>query len=421
MSLRPSLALALVLASSAFVRPAYAQEEPTAEIDVAPAPPEPASAVPAPIEPAPHDALADALTLHATAPGVELGFSPDEGAFVRNADRSFSLQIGLLVQMRYQLSSTPDPARESEFIVRMVRPQLRGTVLAPWIRYFVQPELAGQSARLLDLQIDIQPHEAIGLRAGQFLTPFSRTFTTPVPRLLFPDFSIANDAFRADRDTGAMLFGTPFEGLLEYYVGIFNGNRIDQGGNDDDQMLYMARLVASPLGRVALDETPALAAHVPFRISFGVNGYLGEITRTEARVDATTGLPATATLGIEHQRTLGADVALQWETLALQAELYYRDATLVDGTTRDAIGGYAHLAWMFFRPYLEVAARVSVVDPDLASGGDVQRVIEGLINFYALGNHLKLQLRYANTTDERQHEPARNTIHSGTLQAQLSF
>ncbi|AKF04038.1 porin [Sandaracinus amylolyticus] len=416
---RVSFALAFVLASSVPVRPASAQQVPVA----APAPRdpslardhvEPASAVPAPPP-------SDPLTLHATAPGVELGFSPDEGAFVRNADRSFSLQIGLLVQVRYQLSSTPDPARESEFIVRMVRPQLRGTVLAPWIRYVVQAELAGTGARLLDLQIDVQPHEAIGLRVGQFLTPFSRTFTTPVPRLLFPDFSIANDAFRADRDTGAMIFGTPFDGLFEYDVGVFNGNRIDQGGNDDDEMLYMARLVASPLGRVALDETPALAAHVPFRVSIGVNGYLGEITRTEPRVDATTGLPTTATLGIEHQRTLGADVAAQWETLAFQAEIYYRDATLVDGTTRDAIGGYAHLAWMFFRPYLDVAARVSVVDPDLATAGDVLRVVEGLIDFYALGNHLKLQLRYANTTDERQHETARATIHSGTLQTQLAF
>jgi len=370
----------------------------------------------------PHEQLAHPLTLEHAEPDVEVGFSPDDGADVRTPDRAWSLRVGLLVQMRYQLSSTPDPTQESTFVVRMVRPALRGTVLAPWIRFFVQPELAGPSARLLDLEVDLVPHEAIGLRVGQFLTPFSRTFTTPVPRLLFPDFAQANEVFRADRDTGAMLHGAPFAGVLEYAVGVFDGNRIDRGGNDDERMMYMARVAVSPLGAVSADETPHLGAHTPFRFSVGANGYLGETTLVETATDPVTGASVT-TRTLEENQTAGADLQIRWETLVLQAELYYRATHLADGTERDAIGGYAHAAWMFFWPWLDVAARVSVVDSDLGSAADLQTVYEAMVTFYALGNHLKLSLRYAAATSERARPMivAGATVHSGTAQLQLQF
>lgn len=369
----------------------------------------------------PHDENAHALSTEEARPEVQLGFSPDEGAYVRTPDRAWSLHVGLLVQFRYQLSSTPDAAAESAFLVRVVRPQLRGTIIAPWIHFFVQPELAGPSPRLLDLQVDLTPHEAIGLRVGQFLTPFSRTFTTPVPRLLFPDFAQANDFFRADRDTGAMIYGKPLAGLLEYYVGIFNGNGIDRGGNDDEHMLYMARVVASPLGGVSLDETPQLGAHTPFRFSIGVNGYLGEVTRVDTEIDPITGM-ATTTRTLEENQTFGADLQVRWETFSLQAELYYRATHLEDRTERDALGGYAHAAWMFWWPWVEVAARVSVLDTNLATGADLQTVYEGMVSFYGLGNHLKLSLRYAAAIAEQASLVAAGVpLHSGTAQLQLQF
>ncbi|MDQ3034163.1 MAG: OprO/OprP family phosphate-selective porin [Myxococcota bacterium] len=273
--------------------------------------------------PSPHEEAAASITAVETSGDVEAGLSPDEGAYVRTHDRAWSVRLGLLLQFRYQLSTTPAPSDESEFIVRVVRPQLRGTVLVPWVRFLIQPELAGASARLLDMQIDIQPHEAIGLRVGQFPTPFSRTFTTPVPALLFPDFAQANDCFRADRDTGAMLYGAPFGGVLEYFVVAFDGNRINQGGNDDDRMMYMARIVASPLGAVSADETPQLGAHVPFRFSIGVDGYLGEATATDTTTDPITGAAIT-TRSLEESQTVGADFQVRWETLSVQAEIYRR-------------------------------------------------------------------------------------------------
>ncbi|MDQ3034162.1 MAG: hypothetical protein M3Y87_17270 [Myxococcota bacterium] len=48
---------------------------------------------------------------------------------------------------------------------------------------------------------------------------------------------------------------------------------------------------------------------------------------------------------------------------------------------------------------------------------------EGQLAFYALGNHLKLQLRYAAATSEAARPPVGpgTTVHSGTAQLQLMF
>jgi len=205
-------------------------------------------------------------------------------------------------------------------------------------------------------------------------------------------------------------------------VGVFDGNRIDRGGNDDERMMYMARVAVSPLGAVSADETPHLAAHTPFRFSIGANGYLGETTQVDTTTDPVTG-EAITTRTLEENQTAGADLQIRWETLVLQAEIYYRATHLADGSEIDSIGGYGHVAWMFFWPWLDVAARVSVLDTYLARSADLQTVYEALVTFYALGNHLKLSVRYAAATSERA-QPlvvAGTTVHSGTAQLQLQF
>ncbi|RLB54727.1 MAG: hypothetical protein DRJ42_08250, partial [Deltaproteobacteria bacterium] len=253
---------------------------------------------------------------------MRLFASVDDGLRVEAGDELFSLKLGALLLFRYGASSTVIDSRRSTFEVPVARPHLRGYVLAPWIEFFVQPELAGPRPRLLDLVLRIQPIPEIGLQGGQFPTPFTRAYLTPVPKLLFPGFSVANTAFRAGRDTGIEMFGKFFEGLVEYRVGIFNGNHIGQGGNDDDLLLYMGRLMFNPFGWVAYDETPGLAGPQPFQLSVGINGYVGESQQTEMMVDPATGLPAPAAIGTQHRNVAGLDLAMRWGLVTLQAEGY---------------------------------------------------------------------------------------------------
>ena len=148
--------------------------------------------------------------------------SLDRGLGVSTADSSFSAELHFFTQIRLD-QVIADTVRAPEFRVAMARPVLRGKLLRPWIQYFIQPELAGRSTTLLDAEITIQPHPAIGVRVGQFLTPFSREFLVPPFRLLFPDFAPSNGFFRDNRDLGAMVLGMPADGHLEYYAGVFNG------------------------------------------------------------------------------------------------------------------------------------------------------------------------------------------------------
>lgn len=320
-----------------------------------------------------------------TPPSPALHASLDDGLSVSTADGSFSVRLGLLVQARYELRRTPSIDTQG-FDVRVVRPQLRGTIGRPWLRFFVQPELA-DTQRLLDLQLDAQPTPLFGVRVGQFLTPFSRAFNTPVPLLQFPDFSVVNTAFRADRDTGVMLHGEPFGGRAEWNLGVFNGNGLDRGGNDRFDLRWMARLAWNPLGAVSYNETPALNGPTPWRVGVGVNAYTDTTTVT---IPPGSGQSASR-MGDQHQDVVGADVAVRGGPWTLQAEGYHRWQRRADGTRVGSWGAYAQSGLMLGR-HFEVAARGNVMQPD-DQGSATMLSGEAMLTAYARGNHLKFNLR----------------------------
>jgi len=349
--------------------------------------------------------------------GAAERYPPTDPFVLRTQDGRFSLRTGIQVEFRYQASDADNKPDRQTFQMRQVRPQPKGQLGLLWLTYFVQPELAGATPRLLDLELTAQPIPEVGLKIGQFLTPFSRTFYTPVPRLLFPDFSIANDAFRADRDTGAMLFGTPFKGLLEYYTGAFNGNRIDQGGNDDNKLMYVGRVAVNPLGALPYDETAQLAGPMPLRLGIGLNAYRGEVTTTKQVVPAAGGAAMNVLQPTDHNTTVGADLALHYWLATLQAEAYYRELQLGAGGSTQARGGHAHASVFIYHPYVEVAVRMSVVDPNDKTKGDVTRAYEGMLNLYAFGNNLKLNLRY--THFDNPNTPAGKALAANLVTTQV--
>lgn len=351
------------------------------------------------------------------APQVRVG--PEDGLNVSSADGNFALRFGALIQTRYEARWFDGRLSASSFEMRAARPQIRGHIFRPWIRFFVQPEIANMP-RLLDLQIDVQPSEAIGLRIGQFLTPFSREFMTPGSLLQFPDYAVANSIFRADRDTGAVVYGTPFGGRFEYYAGVFNGNGINRNGNDNRSMLWMGRIVLSPLGRVEYTETPGLTPG-PFRFSIGLNAYYNTVTLTEQVVDPMTSMLATHRIGDQNIVTGGIDFAMHFGRWMFQAEGYYRRTSGVDGSWHDAWGCYAQTG-LFVSPRFELAGRLNIVDLDSIHDGGVIAGAEAQAAYYLLGNHLKIALRYMALYGETTTPvtPA-GTSHGLTLQGQVWF
>jgi hypothetical protein len=302
----------------------------------------------------------------------------------------------------------------------LVRPALRGIAFRPWVQYFVQFELAGTPA-LLDAEIIVQPVPELGVKVGQFLTPFSREFLVPPGALLFPDFAPSNVQFRDNRDTGAMLFGGLFRRRIEYFVAAVNGNGINKGGNDNAELEWIGRLVATLVGKNAYTEIPQLLDD-DVGLSIGVDGSHSQTEQTATSVDPMTGTTTTVRLGSAPTTKLGADVALHVGPVSLQTEAYTRTIASGGGAARSVSrGGFAQVGLFVVPKTLELAARGDLIELAVNRGITSER-IDGALAYYVHGNHLKLQAGYAWASARVPDASAPALIsHTGSVQAQLWF
>lgn len=317
-----------------------------------------------------------------------------DGIGFKTAGNVFSLDAGALTQMQFQLIMNGPKLASDGFNVLMVRPYLRVRAFGDTVRLFVQPELGTQNPRLLDYEVTYQPLPELGIRVGQFLTPFSRAFLTPVPLLQFQDFSRVNARFRADRDTGLMVFGAPAQGKFEYYMGAFNGNGIDKGGNDDRSIMGIGRLAISPVRAMPYDETPSLRGPVPFGISFAANAIADRAHPKKTQIDPTTGAQTTVDLAPETRLTAGGDIAIAWDRFTFLGEAFLKQVKPDDAAQARGYGMYGQAGYFVIPKHLELAARVGFLDPNKAKPSDTETSVEGQVNAYVVGNHLKMGLRY---------------------------
>jgi hypothetical protein len=99
-----------------------------------------------------------------------------------------SVAFRVLSQFRF-VHTREDAQHASTFQLTMLRPSVRGSFFDGLVGVFIQPELAGDHGRILDAELTLNLHPAFSVTVGQFITPASRAFMTPVPVMMFPDFS----------------------------------------------------------------------------------------------------------------------------------------------------------------------------------------------------------------------------------------
>ncbi len=327
--------------------------------------------------------------------------SPEEGLTISRADDRLFAQAGVLLQPRYQVRAAGGAVTDHLFQLLIVRPYLRLQLLVPWVRVFLQTELA-VSQRLLDLEFDVQPWPALGVKFGQFVTPFSRAFMTPVPKFLMPTLSVANGYFRGDRDTGVMLYGMPFGGRLEYFAGVFNGNGIDKGANDNKEFSYYLRVAATLFGtapatngHVHYDDTPTLQGRLPATLQVGVNGYTNRTNPTTQVVDPVSMQLVNKALTPHTWLTGGLDAHFHVANFVLQGELYTRSDTADGGQAVWSLGGSAHASLMIVPKWFELAVRYTLLNTNQSQAKQQLTVYEAQAATYPLGNHLKASVTYS--------------------------
>ena len=163
----------------------------------------------------------------------------------------FLIRLNSWCQLRHTRfeSDGPNPDQNT-FSFERLRLAFRGHVLAPDLQYFLQ--LDGNSDRsteaiFLDYYIsyDLGRHllcwEAgrLGIRAGKWKLPFSRSREESGSRLQFTDRATANIFFDLNRSIGAGLFGRLdlFALPVHWQTALFNGFRTGNTGTDREDGL----------------------------------------------------------------------------------------------------------------------------------------------------------------------------------------
>ena len=301
---------------------------------------------------------------------------------VTAAGREEKLSLGGFFHLNAESGDAPD-ARwsgiDDRFLIRRARLNLGGS-FADDFSFKLEGDFgnnsvggrSGYSAQLTDGFVTWSAHPAASVRAGQFKTPFgyeqlmSDTKTATVER------SLVNDRLTVSRQIGAGLFGDLVPKRVAYSTGIFNGNGVNNGANDNNEFLYVARLSSTLLegGRDT----------APFQLDAGVNAFTMDTPGATAQRDG-----------------LGLDLQLTWGPATVAGEWLRNEFTSAAGVESTA-DGWSLLANWAITPRWMVTGRLETYDPSsIASRDETDSWTLGG-TYFIHGDTIKLTLNYVQGT-----------------------
>lgn len=273
--------------------------------------------------------------------------------------KELALCLGALLQTdyRYYEYDNGDPDN-NRFDIRRARLKLSGNLFR-YLGYKFEYEFQGTSSRnLLDAYADIHALPGASIRLGQFKEPFGLEQSSPVKNYFFTEPSFGY-YLTPGRDVGGMVHGSLLDDRLNYGIGAFNGDGLDDSvGADSDYPQVTGRLVLAPFRN---RQTAAVE-----NLQFGGSFSYGKIDRNNVDVQVdTAGLttffdisPGSKFAVIQHADQayrFGAELAWAWGPVALMSEytgIRYEDVETSStnkparsfpyGTTKFKITGLNH-------------------------------------------------------------------------------
>ncbi len=191
-----------------------------------------------------------------------------EGFFLKSADGDFLFKMRAYTQAdgRFFIATQGDPTANT-FGIRRMRIVFEGT-LSKVFDFKFMPDFAGSVLVLQDAYLDVQFLSELKLQSGKFKAPIGLERLQSPLNMLFIERALPTNLV-PNRDIGVQIHGDPFEGALNYAVGVFNG--VPDGGSADvdnhDNKDLAARLFATPFVK---SELPALEG-----LGVGVAGTFG--------------------------------------------------------------------------------------------------------------------------------------------------
>ena len=320
---------------------------------------------------------------------VNVAFGPQQGLRIESLKNKAELGLNVVSWFQFNTDVVRGEKTIGNLKVPLARFTLRASILDGRLSYFLMPELAKKQPVLLDNFIDIGVSSNLKLRLGQFRTPHSRAFMTPIVMLQLIDRGIVSDNFRLDRDTGLMAFGRLAANILEYYAGVFNGAATNTLDGDTDTAMGVLRLVLNIGDPIPYNQDPGIIGHAKTGLAIGLSG--GYRRRM---FDTSSDDPQK--LESVHS---SADITFKHGPMVLMTEGHLRNVKRRNGPKNkyEDWGVFVQGGIFLWPRFLEIAARASWLDQ--TETGWIHSYEAGL-NIYAvqqeeyLGHHLKLSVRY---------------------------
>lgn len=315
---------------------------------------------------------------------------------VKPAGKETKLTLGGLIQAQGEFGDAGDSRfpKDNRFLLRRARLNAQGS-FAEGFDFRVELDLGGTGTALRAQMTDgyalWSRHPGLNVRAGQFKTPFGYEQLVGDPVLLTIERSLANDRLTLGRQVGVQVSGNLWQKRLSYAAGLFNGNGVNNGANDGEDFLYVARLSAIPAqGKVGDRE---------FKWSAGTGAYTskdGGVSLGGLGFDSVSGGAVDNTL-VGKRRGLGLDTQVHLGLFDLGSEYlkstFEPDNQVPTGKLRSA-GGYAQFSYFVRPPSLQVLVKYETFDSNTDQDNDDTATWLLGANYYLKGDDLKLQLDY---------------------------
>ncbi|MEK7705601.1 MAG: porin [Myxococcota bacterium] len=367
--------------------------------------------------------LAGALTL---APRVsraeEAAAAPAAKTAVEKAVESAKISGFAVPWLRLGEAPADNKDARAAFRLRYARVNIDSN-LAKDIAAKVVVSLEDPKNPLFDMQLAWKKYDAANIIVGQFRPAFGELVPSPSADLVMmdrPDYMSKMDKKRL-RDMGIVL-GTGkaglYNGLVNYWVGVMNGNGVaNVGSNDIDKegsyrdLLYVGRVMLNPgkafagkkfdvrIGASAMRTTsPALEGKDEAAVQDLAKDFLG----TTYTFKATQVNPTKWTAPRRQTQLTGAEFMFKAYGLYLQSEYWMLHSEPRHGATdankKDAVAWHADIAYTIAPVNTQIAYRLESFDPNPDAEDD--EIVSSSIGVnYFVNDNIALSL-FGTSTDD---------------------
>jgi Phosphate-selective porin O and P len=259
---------------------------------------------------------------------------------------------------------------------------------------------------------------AAQIKVGQYKAPFGLEQLTPDTLLYTIERTLPTGAITPERQIGVELWGQPFtsiwpeqKNLLTYHAGIFNGNGRNISVNDNNEFMYVGRLELQPfagqifgqksflkLGGDGLWSRDAAGTNISTAGNLLVNtdGSLSPFNLPSADERAAWSVDAWLEVG-------PFDLIGEYLQEHVEGRTVNGVAPTFSNFTTD--GFYVTGAYFLIPNKLQAVVQWQYLNPGQKGNDGLYSILGGL-NYYILGDNLKLMVNYIHTwSDFRQANP----------------